>query len=132
MTYTAFDPALPNTGSGQTRQEAYDSIRANLVALRDVIVATGLAPGFNATPSGGTAEQPGVWTFAKGTERIKVTQTWGTTGGEDGNVIKAVFEYSSDSGSNYDPMADDAGNYVVTIAFDSDGNVTGTTWGSTP
>lgn len=130
MTYPAFDTAVPN--ATQAREDAIDSISANLMAVRDALVATGVVQGFNSSLDGGTTAQPARYLFKRGTEWIKVEATWGTTGGEDGNLIKAAFYYSSDSGGSYDPMADAAGKYVLTIAYNSDSDFVSGTWGSTP
>lgn len=74
------------------------------------------------TPSGGTAEQPDVVTYAKGVERVRGTLTWGTTGGADGNVETAAYEYSNNSGSTYSTIG------TKNLTYDAAGNVTLTTW----
>lgn len=131
MAYTALDPTLPDWVP-QTGIQVTQSTRDNVRALRDALVAAGAIQGFNYSVTGGTASQPATLLFKRGVEWIKVNLTWGTTGGEDGNVTKAAYYYSSDSGSNYFGMADAAGYYVQTIAYDSSANVTTTTWGATP
>lgn len=134
MNYTAFQSSQPTTAGSPTptRQETIDAIRNNLMALRDALVACGSVQGFDYSQSGGTAEEPGAMLFTRGSEIVKITLTWGTTGGEDGNVTKAVYEYSSNGGSSYDPMVDAAGEYVLSITYDSNGNCTATAWGATP
>jgi hypothetical protein len=131
MTYTAYDPALPDAAT-QNGTAFAGSTRANLQAMRDVIVAMGGMPGFNYSVSGGTAEQPASLFYKRGAEWIKVDLTWGTTGGADGNVTKAAYYYSSTSGGAYDGMVDGAGNYVQAMSYDSNGNLTTTTWSATP
>jgi hypothetical protein len=130
MPYTALNVTVPTVA--QTRQAAVDAMRTNIAALRDSIVATGCAQGFNYSVAGGTAEQPAQLFYKRGAEWIRADLTWGATGGELGNVTKAAFYYSSNSGGAYDPMADASGYYVVTVAYDANANPTTSTWGSTP
>ena len=130
MTYTAFDPALPDAAS-QNGTAFAGSTRANLVAMRDMLVAMGGMPGFNYSVTGGTAEQPASLLYKRSTEWIKVDLTWGTTGGADGNVTKAAYYYSSNSGGAYDGIVDGAGYYVQAMSYDASGNLTSTTWSAT-
>jgi hypothetical protein len=134
MAYDPLDTTKPTTaGSPEpTRQASIDAIRHNLAALRDALAAGGFVQGFNYEPSGGSAEQPAILYYKRGTEWIKLSLTWGTTGGEAGNVTKIVYQYSANSGGAYDSMADGAGKYVLSLSYDSSGNCTGGTWGSTP
>jgi hypothetical protein len=53
---------------------------------------------------------------------VRATLTWGTVGGAAGNVSAAVYEYSANSGSSYDAIG------TKTITYDSNANVTATTW----
>lgn len=130
MAYTALDPTVPTVA--QTRQAAIDAARTNMQAMRDALIACGTVQGFNYSVTGGTAEQPATLLYKKGTEWVKIDLTWGNSGGSDGNVTKAAFYYSSNSGGAYDAMADDDGNYVVTLAYDASANLTTSTWGATP
>lgn len=120
-TYTAFDPAKPD-GSTQTGTQFGQSARDNLKALRDACVIGGGFYGFNLAVSGGSAEQPALLTYSKGTERVKAALTWGTSGGEAGNVTQAVYSYSSDSGGSYATIG------TKTVTYDANANVTATTW----
>jgi hypothetical protein len=131
MAYTAYDGAKPDAATQNGTQFAA-STRANLQAMRDYLATLGALPGFNYSVSGGSAEQPAELYYKRSTEWIKTVLTWGTTGGESGNVTKAAFYYSSNSGSAYDGMADASGNYVQTLTYDVNGNLTSTTWGATP
>jgi hypothetical protein len=131
MAYTAYDGAKPDAATQNGTQFA-SSTRSNFQALRDYLAAFGALPGFNYSVSGGTAAQPAELYYKRSTEWIKIVLTWGSSGGSDGNVTKAAFYYSSNSGSAYDGMADASGNYVQTLAYDASGNLTTTTWGSTP
>jgi len=119
MAYTAFDGAKP-TWTGTGTQFATD-VRTNLAALRDM-VATGFAPGWNYSVSGGTAEQPAILYLKRGTEWLRQTLTWGATGGADGNVTVVAVAYSANSGGAWDTVG------TCTIAYDTAGNVTSTTW----
>ena len=119
MAYVPFNSAVPTTA--QTRQAAIDSIRANEMAVRDQAIMAA-AKGWNYSVSGGTAEQPAITYRKNGTEWLRATLTWGTTGGENGNVTVAVYAYSSNSGGAWDTIG------TCTIAFDASGNVVTTTW----
>lgn len=134
MAYTPFNSSAPTTGGSPTptRQATIDAIRTNLMALRDVLAAGGFVQGFDYSWSGGTVDEPTNIFYKRGVEWIKVVLTWGTTGGEDGNITKMAFYYSSNSGVGYDNMADDAGEFVLTISYDANGYVNSTSWGSTP
>lgn len=140
MAYTAFDGAKPDA-STQNGTAFAQSTRDNLLALRDALVTTGIVQGFNYAPTGGTAEQPATAYWKRSTECVKAVLTWGTSGGEDGNVTKAALYYAPDeshgsfptsTNGTYSAMADASGNYVVTMTYDSNGNCTASTWGSTP
>lgn len=129
-TWNPFDPLLPATG-GPTRQEDITAIRNNLLALRAMMAAGGSPYGWGRTQTGPDGE-PTADIFAKGTERIRISFTWGTTGGADGNTTKEVYEYSADSGSNYYPMLDSEGNYVATYTYSTAFICTSESWGATP
>lgn len=119
MAYTQFDPATPDAATQNITQFAA-SVRTNLAAIRD-IAALGAAPGWNYSWSGGPAEKPTTMLWSKGTERLRATCTWGTTGGAADNLTVAVFAYSED-GTTYDTIG------TQTIAYDTAANVTSTTW----
>lgn len=121
MTYTAFDPLKPDASTQNGTQFA-QSTRDNLRTIRDAVIMGGGFYGWNMAAAGGTAEQPATITYSKGTERVRATLTWGSTGGEAGNVTVAVYAYSSNSGTDYDTIG------TNTIAYDGSGNVTATTW----
>lgn len=121
MSYTAFNAATPDAATQNGTQFA-QSTRANLAALRDACVLGGGFPGWAMAASGGTAEQPATLTYSRGTERVRATLTWGTTGGEAGNVTQAVYAYSANSGTDYGTIG------TKTITYDGSGNVTATAW----
>jgi hypothetical protein len=120
MTYTAFVATSPD-GATQTGTQALQAIRDNQAALRDAIV-TGALKGWNFSKSGGTDEQPTTILYKNSTNWLKIVLTWGTTGGEAGNVTVAVYSFSSTSGAAYDTIG------TKTITWDANGLVTATTW----
>lgn len=133
MAYNALDTAHPVVTG--TRTAEIDKTRQNIAALRDSIASFGGMQGFNynyGIAGGGTAEQPTEMVFEKDPDRIYVALTWGTSGGSAGNVIKAAFYYSSNSGVAYSPMVDDSGNYVMSLTYDADSILVATTWGAVP
>lgn len=88
----------------------------------ELIALVGAAPGWNYSWSGGTAEKPTYMLWSKGTERVRITCTWGTIGGEADNLKVAVFMYSSNSGTSYSTMG------TETLTYDANSNLTSTTW----
>lgn len=131
MAYTPLDITKPVVSPG-SRQSQVDQTRANFAALRDPLVANGLLQGFDLTVSGGTSDQPIYLLQKRGPEIVRIDLTWGTTGGSEGNVIRAAYYYSPDGGATWEPMIDINGNYVCTLAYDGSGNLSTTTWGATP
>lgn len=131
MAYTPLDITKPVVSPG-SRLSQIDQTRANFAALRDVLAAGGLLQGFNASFQGGTSDQPQWILQQRGAEILRTDLTWGTTGGAEGNVTRAIYYYSSDGGGTWQPMADIDGNYVCTLAYDGNGNLSTTTWTATP
>lgn len=119
--YTAFDPTKP--AGTQTGPAFATSANANDVATWWQIVASGEAPGYVMAASGGTAEQPAIWTWTNGIYIVRSTNTWGSSGGATGNLQTQLFEVSQDTGGSYATM------YTRTTTFDASGNVTSTTGG---
>lgn len=120
MAYTHYNPAAPDAVT-QNGAQFGTSTRENLRALRDMVVA-GVTPGWAMTPSGGTDSQPAVITYSNATERLRVSLTWGETGGAAGNVTAAAYSYSADAGATWDAIG------TRSIDYDTAGFVTGTTW----
>ena len=119
----------PGTGSEYLRLYRNDSGVATLVStyVNYEVSGTGIIQdghylSWAFTRSGGTAEQPAEVVYSEGAQRVRVTLTWGTSGGGDGNVISAVYEYSDNSGVSYSPEG------TKTISYDAAGNVVSTTW----
>lgn len=114
MAYNHFDHSKPDgNADGAT---TINELRINQSALRDAIVAGAIA-GWDMTPSGSNASQPDTITYASGVERIRCTLTW-----NEGAVTVAVWDYSPDSGTNWDNIG------TENITYDSDGNVISITW----
>lgn len=122
MAYNDFQDSKPV--SSDDIGDYTDSIRENLMAMRDAFISGFGMPGWDYAPTTGTGttEQPQYMIWSKGTEQVRLTLTWGSSGGADGNVTQIVGAYSSNSGGSYDTIGTKA------IAYDSDGNVTSTTW----
>jgi hypothetical protein len=98
------------------------------MALRDAIVAGALVDWWM-TPSGGTAEEPAQIIYEKSRtgdrEAVRLTVTWGTTGGEDGSPTTIVYAYAPD----YPTLAggwDTIG--TATMTYDANGNMTDLQW----
>ncbi len=121
MAYTLFDPTKPDAAT-QNGTSFAASARTNGAALRDACILGGGFPGFNLAASGGTAAQPTQLLYSKGTERVRATLTWGTVGGEAGNVTVAAYVYSANSGGLYETVG------TKTITYDASANVTATSW----
>lgn len=120
MAYTSFNDTLPNAATQNGTQFA-QSIRDNLRSMRDAIVFSTF-PGWNFSKSGGTAEMPAIILYSKSTDRLRVSLTWGTSGGATDNVTVAVYAFSSNSGTTYDTIG------TKTITWDAAGLITATTW----
>ncbi|MFT5766728.1 MAG: hypothetical protein ACI9DH_000547 [Halioglobus sp.] len=121
MAYLAFENDVPV--SSDNGNDVIDDIRKNLMAMRDAVQMGAVASwNYSKTDGTGTAEQPQYIFYKNGTDWLRATLTWGTTGGADGNVSVALWEFSSNSGGAYDSMG------TETIAFDVDANVVSTTW----
>jgi hypothetical protein len=119
MVYVPFvsdTPDITDTGA-----VVINNTRENLMALRDAIVAGALVD-WDMAATGGTAEEPTQILYSKGTERVRLTVTWGTTGGEDGNPKTIVYAYDGDGGASYDTIGTWTGTY------DASGNLTAETW----
>jgi len=122
MAYVNFEDGVP-TASGTINELCTDT-RNNLEAMRDAVVM-GTASGWNYTKSGGTSEEPGEVRYSNANQRIRGTLTWGTSGGADGNVTVAVWEYTADHTVGT-PVFDAIG--TETISYDSGSNVVSTVW----
>lgn len=124
MAYTAFDPALPD-GSFQNGAAVVQSINDNAYAAWTAI-AMGMLPNWSLVPSGGTAEQPTQFLFDDGnspSQQIKGVVTWGTTGGQTGNITQIVWTVSQ-AGAAFDAVC------TQVFTYDVNGYLTGSSGGA--
>lgn len=101
-------PKITSLGTGTGGTGTYNITTANVGSI--TITGTN------------TVGQPETLLYTKGTERVRAALTWGTTGGEAGNVTVAIYSYSSDSGLTYSTIG------TKTVTYDGSGNVVSTTW----
>lgn len=97
--------------------------KINLDALLHMI-AIGTPIGWNQSQSNGTGtnERPQFDLYTKGTMIVRSTNTYGTSGPENGQITVQLWEFSNDNGNNYDPMG------TVTITYFADGRKPSTVW----
>ena len=128
MAYTPFNNAgpLPEHTVGQM----LSAIKLEVQVIRDILAALGYVQGFNYSHSGGTTKYPTDMLYTRGSEIIKVVNTYITTG--LGNYVpsRKKFYYSSDTGSNYYEIRDESNNFIMDITYNSDDTVIATTWGA--
>lgn len=118
MAYHHFDATKPESLT-QNGTQVVQSIRDNQAAALDMILM-GIVPGWSMTKAAG--DTPATVLYTKGAERRRVSLTWGTTGGEEGNVTSAVYEASYNGGDTYELI----GTKVITYA--GSGDVTAVNW----
>lgn len=116
MAYTPLNPAKPDGSADGTN--TCTEIKNNFAALRDADFIGGES-GWTYSQSGGTASEPTTCLWSKGTERIRLTLVWGTTGGENGNVTSTTIDYSANSGTLYDTIETRAATYDASGNFTS-------------
>lgn len=110
--------------------DVVDDIRENLMALRDAVVL-GVLVGWDMTVTAGTgtnAQPQYLYMHRNGasTERLRITYTWGTTGGEAGNPTVLALHYTADD----DPLGSATWDLMgtFTITYNSDGTVASGAW----
>lgn len=123
-TFPTYDISKPDA-TAQTLAQMGASMR-DMETINRAAMACATMPGWTMTPSGGTATQPAVITWARGAEQVRETITWGSIGGALNNPQTIKYEYSNDSGSTWAVMF--GTNGLETYSYDADGNCTGTTW----
>ena len=128
MAYVPFVDGYPLLS--QDGDDAVDSMRNNLMALRDAVVL-GAFVGWDMTVTAGTGsnEQPQyLYMHRNGasTERLRITYTWGTTGGEAGNPTVLALHYTADDDPLGSAVWDSMGTFTIT--YNSDGTVASGAW----
>ena len=126
MAYTAFDYTVPS--GTQNGSQLAASAKANDLALRDPVALMGGMTGwaYSVTTSTATAGVPTEVVFAKGSERLKETYSYGTSG----LLSKRARYYSTNNGTNYDAIVDSSGNFVESFSYDGSNNLVSTSWGT--
>ena len=119
MVYVPFVPDKPVIADDG--DVVINNTRENLMALRDAVVVGALV-GWELLSTTGPAAEPTQIIYDKGTERLKLDITWGTSGGSDGNPLTIIPAYDGDAGASYDTMG------TLTYTYDSSGNVTSVEW----
>jgi len=120
-TYVGFDDDKPiNTDTGNT---VLTDIKNNLQGLRDGILYGSMDFwDYSKADGTGTAEMPQYYFLKKGALWLRATNTWGASGGEMNNISSQEWDYSEDSGSNYDEIG------TISTTYNADGYPTATTW----
>ena len=119
------DPIIMSGPGEDTVGSAFAKVNANFTAVDNVLASAlglnDLEPdalvGWSLAPSGGTAEEPALLTYALGTKRAKIELTWSS-----GKVTVAVYSRSTDSGATWSAIG------TQTITYDANDNVTGVAW----
>lgn len=121
QTYVGFDDDRPvDSDTGNT---VLTDIKNNLQGLRDGILYGGMDFwDYSKTNGIGTSEMPQHYYLKKGTNWIRATNTWGTSGGEEHNIASQIWEYSSNSGGVYDSIG------TLSFTYTADGAPSATTW----
>jgi hypothetical protein len=127
MAYTPFDTKGPQPS--QSRGPILSTAKLNLLTIRNMLAMFGFVQGFNYSWTGGTAEFPTTMLFTRSTEIVKVNITYKTSTKLNASIpTKYAFYYSSDTGSNYDPIADERGYYILNLSYNLNDAVAGSRW----
>lgn len=110
------------TGTGVTGGTTITALGTGTGGTGTYTVSASQTVASTAITASNTAAAPQVISYTKGTERIRQAMTWGTAGGEAGNVTVAAYSYSSDSGATYSAIG------TETISYDASANVVSTLW----
>ena len=117
MAYTQFDQTAPNP-SVSTIATVCAQVIANQKALRDMVSSGALFGWAGSVTTAGTDNfHPAVITLTKGVERIRKTYSYSA-----GNCVGVFYEYSSNSGSTYDPIG------TMTLSLNGDGSYNSHGW----
>lgn len=102
--YQPDKPVMTDTG-----QQVIDTTRENLMAMRDAVVM-GTMTGWDGAPAGADPDYPDTLTYSKGTERLRLTLTWGS-GATEGYITAIVYDYSPDAGVTWQSLGTAAVDY---------------------
>src|SRR5574337_182258 len=118
--YTAFAPTKP-IGTDTGPNFATSANANDLVNWYAVV--QGLMPGYvySVTVGTGSALQPQFIYAKNGAYWVRFTNTWGTSGGANGNLTQQVVDVSQDTGSTY------ANVCTQTFTYDASGNLSSST-----
>lgn len=118
--YTAFAPTKP-IGTDTGPNFATSANANDLVNWYAVV--QGLMPGYaySVVVGTGTALQPQFIYAKNGTYWVRFTNTWGTSGGANGNLTQQVIDVSQDTGSTYANVCTQA------FTYDASGNLSSST-----
>lgn len=120
---------LPLPAATNLLSEDVARLRSSLVTLdanaREALfshLTQGTPPGWAFSIVEGAPDQPTKTLLSHASERLRKTITWGTTGGEAGNPVAILHEYSADAGSTWTAVG------TSTLAWDADGYLTAINW----
>lgn len=125
MALVAFDNANPSGGQAGTALPA--SALGNDKALLDAVIF-GQMPGWVFSVSGGTASEPAQmhWRNAALNVWFRASITWGTTGGNNGQMTAITWEKSINGGVDW--TSGTGGSYgSEVLSYDASGNLQTTT-----
>lgn len=121
MTYVHFDPAAP--ASDHDALEDIDAIRNNLLALRDAALMGGLAGWETEVVEGtGSEDQPQYIYLKNGSIWLRMTFTWGSSGGGAGNPTSIAHHKSENAGTDWDAVG------TQSFTYSEGGYLTSSSW----
>lgn len=122
-TYTPIDLAKPS-GATQAGTPHSQSTRDNMIA-EAIGITVGQLEGYaySQVVGAGDVMRPDTWYWKSGANWIRSTNTWGTSGGADGNLTQMVIDWSTDNGATW------ASVKTITYTYDASGALTATSNG---
>lgn len=112
----ALKTALENVVDAVNALDTTPAAEIAAVAIDAERVKAGALSGWDMVASGGTPDQPTLLTYTLGDAEVTAALTWGTTGGESGNVTVVEYTYLA------------AVIATRTITYNATGDVTARTW----
>lgn len=85
-------------------------------------VASGMFNDWDTVNAGSDMSKPDTRTLSKGTERMRLTFAYTTSGPAIGKVESITYDYSTNSGISYNTLS------IETYTYDGDGYLVSTTW----